>query len=483
MPRKNPYQSALWTSLIAVVLILVAIFVIKPRHEASEKNKDQAKLLFSEDNEKWTLTGLQTFDADRSTVDGMVSTILAAKNEGAVTGSQDLAALGLSPPKFKLSLDLGATHGGSKELLMGEDTPVDYLVYAKWTDKPEVFLTSRSLRFTVDKKVTEMRNKKVFQFLAAEQQKIEVKVHGRAPWPTNLNLSFEKGTTGPWTVKNNPRATKGFAVDTAELEKFASDLSNLTITSFASEDPKDRATKLGFSRPLAELTLTPQKSTTAWTYVLSGVDEKTTAKAGEKTKNTVTHYYFARTDQSSTFEVPETFANAFKTDLFHFRPKTIASLQKDLITGLMVTDTKTSLEFAKDPSGKWATKAGAALDGAFVDKALSQVVALHAEEFLDDASPAKTGLSRPTRIIEIRGKKDGAEATLATLAFGAKLPGGKVVVRAEGFEAPAAITMNVDDVFPVKEDTWLAPPAPAKLNPPTTTPATQSPETPKGNTQ
>ncbi|MBS1984501.1 MAG: DUF4340 domain-containing protein [Bdellovibrionales bacterium] len=498
MSRKNPLQSAFVFSGVAVAIAALTYFVIRPQHEASENAKTKSSLLFgnlerdkvtdfalqnptgtfhlmrkAENNEHWFVTGEKTFEADKLAVDGIVSTILAAKKENSVKNT-DLTALGLNPPKFKLSMNSESSDKKApvRELYLGEDTPVDYFVYAKWSDSNEVFLTSRSLRFGLDKKMAELRNKKVFSVHAGELSHIELKTPIIDKNPA-LDLKFERNPDGSWKSLAPATAT----LDKGEVERFVDSLANLNVTDFTSEVHEDRA-KLGFGKPIATLTLkSSDPKSTAQTWVLAAAKDP---KAAPKAPNGGMKYYFARLDQESTYEVPETFRDNFKTNFFRFRNKQVTTFKKGDVTGFTVDDGTTQLAFTKEGAA-WKLKAktpkgekeGVAKNEA-VDKALGAVAELRALEYFDGQTPATLGLRKPLRVVEVRGQKDGKETTLSTLFFGKKLFDDRVVVRAESIDAAAAVSVKVDEALPMKVESFVDNAAPAAPAAPSAPPSATS---------
>lgn len=499
MPRQNPIKGALTLAIVTVAVGALTYFVIKPRREAAEKDKTKSALLFgdlerskivdfrvdnpsgplnlkrrAEDNEQWLVTGTEkTYEADKVSIDGMLSTMLAAKKENAIP-NPDLAALGLQPAKFKLSVLVGQekNHDTRRELLLGEDTPVDYLVYAKWADKDEVFMTSRSLRFSLDKKITELRNKKVVGTKSADVGKFELKIAAQDKLPAR-HFVFERSAEGTWkstTPLESP-------LEKAEVEKMLEAFTAVNVVAFPSEVAADRV-KYGFNRPFATITLTDRDGKTApavWTLT-SAKDPTPPAKGAPPA---ALKHYLGRTGDDSTYEVAETFLDNFKQDFFHFRPKTVTDIKIDDVRAVTFQDAGTSITLTRtDPGAPWMAKfknAKGEREGKAKDveatKAANAALQLKATEFFDGKTPASLGLQKPLRVVEIRGMRDGKEETLGSLFFGKKLPKDQVVVRTEGLPAAAAVTLKIDENLPLNADHFLEPaPAPGKVAAPTEEP-------------
>jgi peptidyl-prolyl cis-trans isomerase B (cyclophilin B) len=476
MAKKNPFKGPLILSAVAAGVIALTYFVLKPQAEKAEKKKERATLLFPElerdkvvefkiENangsfelkkradlkDSWLVTSTNTFDADRAVVDGVVSSVLAAKKESSVP-NQDLAALGLEPAKFKLSIG-NSGEAPKRELLLGDDTPVDYFVYAKWSDNPEIFVTSRSVRFALDKKMGEFRNRKVLNINLADLKRIEIRSFGRRDLPLQT-LAFESGETA-WSAVLPTKAS----IDSAELDKLIKNLNGLSVTQFASENPADRS-KLGFRQPAVELILTP-KTGDPIQWTLAAVDQTVDGKRSAQ-------FHLARQDQASTFEVAETFRDHFKAPFFQYRNKTVSAIQRDDLVGLSVSDGQTNISWElKDSAwtvslakGKEAPKVGPAKMEA-LNKILDALTALQAEEFLDTQGPGALGLNRPQRSVEIRKKGDQS----STLFFGRNWTQNRVVVKSDSMTTAAAVGLNVADVFPMEADKVMELPKVAEPSP------------------
>jgi peptidyl-prolyl cis-trans isomerase B (cyclophilin B) len=495
MSKKSPFQGALVLLAIAAALGAVVFFFVKPRREASEQKAEKSALLFgdldrqkivgfrlengngtvslrqnAENNQEWLVSSAEhTYPADRTTVDGIVSTILASKQEATIA-NPDLAALGLQPPKYKLILDGAGKGAPARELWIGNDTPVDYLVYAKFADKPAdkptdkavnnvVFTTSRSLRFGIDKRADEVRNKKILAIDLKTSNHFEFHTIPEAHKKPEL-IAFDKNEAGVW------KASKPFAVAIVadELTRFVDGLNKVAVTEFASENPADRPA-LGFKAPVTEFRFGDAAKPDAmenW-LVAEKTEKKPTAPKGEAPIKKV---YLSRATSDSTYGVGETFLDNFRTNLFRFRAKTITELKTDDVDGFTLQNDKITLNFRKEGKGwklKWK-KNGQDVEADArpepVHAALDALAQLKALEYFDTRTPSQLGLQRPSRVVELRYKSSG-EAKTKTLFFGNKLPEGRIVVRTEGLDAAAATALDAEATLPLKAEYYLPVAAPS----------------------
>ena len=502
MKRKNPLKSSLILIVLALVIVLLSVFVLKPYQDKQSQKEKQTTLLYpdldkekvvdikiensqgafqlrrkAENNQEWyvTVEG-KNFDADKNSIEGIISSIRAAKRENTVAGEAKI--FGLQPAKFKLIINDGLPNKPS-ELDLGEDTPVDYLVYGKWTDKPEVFTTTRSLRFGLDKALKDFRVKKVFDTPVAKVEKIEMQTLATPKAPSQ-KIALEK-RDGNW-ISASTKAS--FRLDTPQVEKMLKAFQEVSVINFKSENPADRAA-LGFAKPIAKLILSYKDKgdtlkTETWALSRSkGEDiKKADAKKDEakkedtKKEETTEKYFLANLDRDSTYEVAETFKDNFIKDVPQFRSRVVTNINEPDIQDVVITDTRTTVELSRKgkewkvlvsnppapvrrnpktpPEPENQTLKGKDLE---IEEALKAISHLQVEEFLDPVNLWPLGLKTPSRMVEIRGKKNGKDnELLATLVFGKKLKDGQWVVRAEGMDSPVSTQIQLDEILPLKAD-------------------------------
>lgn len=489
MAKKNPLKSSFLLLIVAAGALALTWWVLKPQHEAREKRKENAQLLWSDTDrakvlefktegpsgalhikrkadkaDEWLVSGNgKTFEADRGTVDGVISTILAAKKENPLGGTPNLKDLGLEPAKYKLSFGTQQ----ARELWLGEDTPVDYLVYAKWSDSPEVFLTSRSIRFGIDKKMSELRNKRAFNVSLSELKGVDVVVSGADKVLDKAKLSFALEEGKGWKLVGGPKA---LSVDSAELDRWFNAITGTMAAGFASDDAKEK-TKYGFQSPLATLTFTPKDGKPAAVWMLGSVTEG----SGKDRK---TKLYLTREGDDSTFEVADAFKDHFKVTSFRFRPKDVVRFAKADVTGLALSDGKDSLELVKE-GAEWKIK-GAPAKTENVDKLLDGLTGLKVTEYLETANAGALGFNKPARTVEVRGLKDGKAQTLAFVVFG-KTQAKGVPVRTESMEAAGLVAIDLNQAVPLTAEAYgVTAPAAAPTPAPATNPGAIAAPTSKG---
>jgi peptidyl-prolyl cis-trans isomerase B (cyclophilin B) len=472
MAKKNPFKSVLILSIVTVIAFLVNFFVLIPNKEKAEKAKTKESLLFPEieradvielriENPKgsfqvkkradaegqWIVTSDgKEFEGDKTTIEGMISTLLALKKEKP-TAETNLAALGLEKPAFKMSILGAKSKGDPVELWVGTDTPVDYYAFAKWGNQEPIFLTSRSLKFSLDKTAFDLRNKRVLKLDIGKIRQIQIKTVGDEKSGPQ-NLSFSKTDAQSNWVADGLR--KKISLDNQEVEKWLGALNGTQVVGFASEDLNQK-TQFGFRYPMVTVSFGfegEDKRLKTETLSLARAQDPRSAEKVKPWK-----YYLIDSNQNSIFEVSDAFRDNFKVDLFKFRPKKILNFDKPQVTAVTVSDGKSSLEF-KRVNDTWTHNAPAEIkvkefqteafikmfDGLFQARVLS---------YNDNISSQVAGFSNPTRIVEFRGVKDGQEISLGTLFVGQKVKDRTYYMRSETLDAPATAELDIESLMPL----------------------------------
>jgi len=469
MSRKNPFKGAIVLTIVAALTVGL-YFVLDPYFESSEQAKEEATLLFSgldrseifeikiqngtqtfwikkraDAKDSWTVSDSpdENYDADSNSINGIISTLLAARKESTVNGLK-VQDVQLSPPKFIIEISHGKD--AKKEMLsLGKDTPVDYLVYARWNDNPDIFLTSRSLRFGVDKTLKELRNKKIFNFNLAEFKKLHVEAIAKKEFESLDDLDFTKDEKGNWSSKVG---NKEIALKSSDLANFVNSIKKLSVQDFVSEDG-DPQNEFRLKSPIMRFSFVkegnPELSET-WNLSMINKDQKKT-------------FYLGKKDGKSVYEVAASFKDTFDVGLIKFRETKITDIAQADIKNINIQIPNVfDLRFKKDASQKWSAEWTLAKDKsetlhkgdvktAKLDEILKSMSQLRAVDFFDTESAKSLGLSSPGYIVEL-GETDQTK----TLFFGRKRNSGPNSglwpVNAEFLNSPASVKIDLATILP-----------------------------------
>lgn len=494
MSRKNPFKGAIVLTLVAAVAVSL-YFLLGPVFEKSESSVDNATLLFgglgrdeiyelqirnpstgllvkklADRADSWsvaatppqelaTASTAPSFEADPGSVNGILSTVLAARKEQQM-GNLKAGDVGLAPAVYELSVHHG--NNQKKTLLLGYDTPVDYLVYAQWSDNPEIFLTSRSLRFGIDKKIAELRDKKIFDLKLADLKEIRVQASASGDFKILKGLHFTKDDKGSWTADSG----KPVAVKSEELASFLDTLNKASVKDFASEKASDRDA-LGFKKPILELSVTPSAEgakAQVWKLTQTSVTEEGLKKS---------KYYLGEASAEATFEVNASLRDSFEVDLMKFRDSTVTQIASAEVNSIAVQTPKGALVTLVKEGPSWKVRSEDSVVAAKTEKVneiLAKLTQLRAIEFFDDGNTRKLGLDKPLRIVEISSGAAGSAKT-HTLFFGKSLGDGLQAINLEGLSSPASVKLDVESLLPPDIEAYRveAPKAPSSTSPAPTT--------------
>ncbi len=450
MSRKNPLTKSLYMMGAAVAILLLSTYVLKPQFQKEKENKDKSDLLWrnakrdkimevvvsarpktfalkrSAESKDWIVEADKSFDADVSSVDSLISSLLGTKKEDAVGIEPEKA--GLDVPKIELKVVYTDEKDKSIEqnLFIGEDSPVDYQSYAKWKDQPEIFMISKSLKFALDKQASDFRNKKIFKYNLADFK--EIKVQGKEPY------RLELGEGGKWWLYKNDRKV---AADTAVISDWISSLSNTRVSSFAS-DEKSSLGQYGLSKPALNVQFLDLKG------------GKNEWKVGHVKSTKENKAYVIHNASESVFEMPITFLDAIQKVPADFRNKRITTFDKSKFKKLSYTSKDLQIELSKEGE-EWkashslkGTKIEGLANKALTEKILNSLSIIRAVSFVEK-SPKSASLGLGKRKVQIF--EEGATPVL-TFEIGNKLKENDTVIWGESFEDPIVSLLNFDELFP-----------------------------------
>ena len=164
-------------------------------------------LHLSRDGGKWRLTAPTALPADQDAVSSMVSTLGTLNADKVVEdNATDLQPYGLKIPT--LEVEIKRKDGKSDKLLIGDDTPTGSGAYAKLPNDPRVFSIGSSGKTALDKRVDDLRDKRLLTFDQDKLTRVELEAKGQT-------IEFGKNSAGEWQiVKPRPLRADSSAVNT-----------------------------------------------------------------------------------------------------------------------------------------------------------------------------------------------------------------------------------------------------------------------------
>jgi hypothetical protein len=251
---------------VVVLLVLVGTYAaLQWRQVQQEAQEKQAKKVFQvqekaigaltlvrdgqtvrlvKQKHDWHLTAPLAARADQATVDGMLVTLAHLEKERDLGNQKNLKPFGLEKPRLVVEY---TAQGQSHRLAVGGQVPGGRDYYALKDQAPDVLLINTASKESLDRKLTDLRDKTLLAFEPGEVKGVKIK-SGR------LKVDLEK--TGPrawrWTGKED------FKVRPDRVDSLLRQLHEARIKDFPEQLPKN-ARALGLTRPQAEVTLVTAK--------------------------------------------------------------------------------------------------------------------------------------------------------------------------------------------------------------------------------
>jgi hypothetical protein len=382
------------TIILALVFAVGVVGVVllnkqKSNKEEQEKvagkllnlEKDQVKEIMLEpsgihivkDSTEWKITEPIKTDGDKSSIDAIANMFNWAKVERVVSSDpSELKTFGLAPEKGKLIL----THdSGTDTLFLGDDNPTGSYVFARKSGSNEIFLTTTSLKTNIEKKLFDLRNKKVLDFEKNQVRSFEFK---------NKKQTFTVEKSGEKWALTQPIQDQA---DKSAVDELLNRLNSERAKEFVDEAPKD-LDKYGLRRPEYKVDL------------LLGVNKakKSLLIGVQKGKQ----FYAQDESRPPVFLVDSALVKELNVSLFDMRNKDLTDFSSTDVNKFELTFADTTLMCQKDTSGTWMILEPMNVKAKSwkISSITSAANRLKVKEFVNDApsSLKKYGLDKPAVI-------------------------------------------------------------------------------------
>jgi hypothetical protein len=212
-----------------------------------EKKDAKPIVLTKAGSGEWKITGPQPFGADQTVVSGILSTLSSLNSERMVENrATDLKQYGLDQPA--LQLDISGQNNKTQKLLIGDDTPTGGAVYAMLVGDPRVFTMATYAKTSVDKSLTDLRDKRLLTVNPDKIGRIEL-------IRRNQTIEFGRNKDQWQILKPKPQR-----VDSVQVGELARKLTDARMD-LSSSDTKDAAAAFAHGMPLATAKVTDESGT------------------------------------------------------------------------------------------------------------------------------------------------------------------------------------------------------------------------------
>jgi hypothetical protein len=277
--RKPPAESAAVPSATPVILKVdpsaVTQLVLK------QKGSDPVTLTKTEG--KWQITEPKPYRADQEAVAGVLSTLSALSADRVVEDkAADRKQYGLEEPAAELDV-------GTRQLMLGDDTPAGGEVYVAVVGDPRVFTVSSYTKTSLAKSLNDLRDKSLLTLNPDKVSRVELLKKGQ-------NLEFDRTKDG-WQILK-PAASTADATAVNDLVR------SLTSARMDLTSAGDAAADFAHGTAVGTAKLTGDK--------------------GEQTlevRKNKDDYYAKSSATEGTYKVDSSIGPAFDKKLDDFQPK------------------------------------------------------------------------------------------------------------------------------------------------------------------
>jgi Domain of unknown function (DUF4340) len=169
--RKPPEESAAVSANTAPVVLKVNTQDITGL-EIKNRGSDPVTLKKTEAG-KWQITEPQPYPADQDAVTGLLSTLSILNADRLVEDkASDRKQYGLDAPAVEL--DITGKGLGTRQLLLGDDTPAGGDVYAALASDPRVFTIASYNKSSLDKSLNDLRDKSLLSLNPDKVSRVEL---------------------------------------------------------------------------------------------------------------------------------------------------------------------------------------------------------------------------------------------------------------------------------------------------------------------
>ncbi len=391
----------------------IQYITISPRQPktADAKNPAEPTIKLKKTGNDWSIIEPITDTAENANVTQILNTLATTSYERIVEEhAKDLATYGLSDPSLKVTLTKDANSPG-ETILLGDDTPVGAGVYAKTAQGDTVYKMPASFKSSLNKKLFDLRNKRLIDFARFEVSEVEVQ-EGKD------SFLLTKGAKEDWML-----ARDNIPADTSEVNKLLTATVDLRAKTFASEDGKNLA-QYGLASPAVKVALTKGKDK----------DKKQVSLWLGKTKD---KFYAKREDKPVVIEIEKDAFEKASRPGTAYRSLELAKFNRFDVNQIRLERGHQLIDLTKDDKD-WSLvgEPKFKVDTTKVDGLLAQLQDTKALKYLSKAdSKLVKSPALKVQIFEKSGTKDKPKVILV---FGKKQKDFIPVVR-EGLDLPLAI--------------------------------------------
>ena len=384
------------------------------------------------EDEKWEFGAPLKIPADESAVSSLVSSLTPLNSDRVVEENvTDWQAYGLDGAG-SLQVDVKAGEDQSYSVIFGADTPTGSGVYARLEGDPRLFTLFSYNKTSFEKKVFDLRQKKLLSIDGDKISRVTVDVGQRS-------IEFGKSGDDDWQIlKPKPLRADNFAV--GDLVRSVQNGEMVSVL----EEGGEASEEYSFAKPFASVEVVDESGAHTLT-IAKGQDDKYHAKSSDL--------------PGGVYEVSSTLAEGLDKPLADFRNKKLFGFGFEDPVSVKVRDGETRIAIEKKDD-KWilTSHEDRELESAKVQSLLDDLRGLRAKEFTSDeeADQENYGLNQPALEAEVVQADDkGTEKAIITSLSGEKvyaaIPGQPSTYEIEKSDAES-LRSNIEELLKPAEE-------------------------------
>ena len=343
-------------------------------------------LLFEKQEGKWNFKKPLQVRASSGEVDGLISSVeymerLRTLSQKEIEENKlTLADYGLSKPRVTA---IFKTKKGDMTLKIGNEARQGDGLYIQVAGDSNVYLVNKAVASRFDKKIEDYRERALFDFTAANTQRLEIKNGAKL-------MEFSKINT-QWRIIQ-PLNTRA---DSARIENFLQQTAGLRADDFLSEDPT-ASKDYGLEEPSQEVSAWVEKQDAPHSLLMGGKHKKDDKKITAKIKG-----------QNSIVTIPALYGVEASKSLTDFRDRHLSAVNASEVAEIELRNRQLVVTLQREgESWKIVQPEKLEADNELVQQFLAKLDSMQIKEFTSDVLTdlEKFGLKSPLSGIILRGK-------------------------------------------------------------------------------
>jgi hypothetical protein len=361
--------------------------------------KLQGTLKLAKEDKYWKLVEPIRSRADADGIKSLLDALDSAKRtEPFDPAGGKLDGYGLTTPTLTVSFSTGHSKESLPDLQVGDETPDDNAIYARLSDRRQVFTIGKDVARALGATPQDLRDKRLLPANLTEATSIALEFEGQR---------FELHKSGGHWNLVSPRKLKA---DDNAVADILSKWNKLRTQTFLDTASGVSLMKAGLAYPYVAASAYVNGDDGLKTYTMLVGDVATSIPI-------LARYAMRRSELLPIFMVNDSLANKLRPTLDALRDKALFTLESPDVGKIDLTSIHHRMPLARGSDGKWrlTDDPKAPIDQSTIGQKLNGLLSMKAMRFFDEeVSAVKTGLDDPNVIVTLASKDGKTSQTLET---------------------------------------------------------------------